>query len=247
MQVTPALETGGVEQVTLDLAAAVAHAGRRSIVASRGGRLEGALAASGAMLARLPVHSRNPFTVAANAAALAKLVRRERVSLIHVRSRAPAFSALSAAKATNVPLVATYHGVYSAGSSLKRWYNAVMTRGDLVIANSSFVRDHIVAEHCLDPARVVVAPEGIDTERFDPAAVAPARIAAVRASWGLAANEPGPVNVFLPRLPKVPVGGRLNAEVLKISRCNAIEVWIPSTRNSARARFIVAIASARVG
>jgi len=178
----------------------VVKAGRASLVASRGGRLEGALEASGARLIRLPVHSKNPLTMAANAARLAAVIRREAVSLIHVRSRAPAFSALSAARATNIPLIATYHGVYAARSALKRWYNAIMTRGDMVIANSNFTAAHVIAEHGLSPQKVAVVPEGIDASRFSLAAVSPSRIAALREAWGLAPGERRFIVLFAARL-----------------------------------------------
>ena len=95
----------------------------------------------------MPVQSKNPLVMLGNAARLVDLIRKEKVSLVHARSRAPAFSALWAAQATHTPFVATYHGVYKARTRLKRWYNAVMTRGDLVIANSDYTRDHVLAEH----------------------------------------------------------------------------------------------------
>jgi glycosyltransferase involved in cell wall biosynthesis len=189
LQVTPELETGGAEQTTLDVAAAVVQAGGRSIVASRGGRMAGRLAESGAALVEMPVQSKNPLTMLANAVRLAGLIEREKVSLIHVRSRAPAFSALIAARVTNIPFLATYHGLYGGGGALKRWYNAIMTRGDLVIANSEFTRAHVIAEHRIDPARVVAIPRGVDLTRFDPAEVSAERIAALRARWGIAPDE----------------------------------------------------------
>jgi glycosyltransferase involved in cell wall biosynthesis len=189
-----------VEGVTLDVAAAVAGAGGRSLVASAGGLLEGRLARDGARLIRLPLDKRNPVAISANAARLAAVIRRERASLVHVRSRAPAFSALLAARATGRPLVATYHGIYSARSGLKRWYNAIMTRGDLVIANSEFTRRHVLAEHGTPHAEIAVIPEGIDTEVFDPAAVSAARVAAVRRSWGLEEGEPRRILLLAARL-----------------------------------------------
>jgi glycosyltransferase involved in cell wall biosynthesis len=189
LQVTPELETGGAEQTTLDVAAAVVRAGARSIVASRGGRMAAALKASGAALVELPVHAKNPVTLLANAVRLATLIEREKVSVVHVRSRAPAFSALIAAQAMRTPLVATYHGVYSAGGPIKRWYNAVMTRGELVIANSEFTRQHVIAEHHLDPAKVIAIPRGVDLARFDPDRVAPERIEALRVAWGVAPDD----------------------------------------------------------
>jgi hypothetical protein len=130
LQVVPELETGGAEQTTIDVARAVIAAGGRALVATRGGRMTARLEADGARLAQMPVQSKNPLVMLGNAARLADLIRAEKVSLVHARSRAPAFAALWAARTTGTPFVATYHGVYKAQSALKRWYNAVMTRGD---------------------------------------------------------------------------------------------------------------------
>jgi len=200
LQVTPRLEGGGVEAVTLDIARAVAAAGARSLVASRGGALEERLTHDGGDLLRLPVHRKSPLALATNAWRLARLIRREGVSLVHVRSRAPAFSALWAARAVGVPIVATYHGIYAARSPLKRWYNGVMTRGDLVIANSAFTGRHINEQHGIDPVHVAVVPEGIDTHLFDPAKVSPERIAAQRAAWGISPEARAPVILEAARL-----------------------------------------------
>ena len=129
LQVVPELETGGAEQTTIDVARAVIEAGGRAFVATRGGRMTARLEGDGARLAQMPVQSKNPLVMLGNASRLVDLIRRENVSLVHARSRAPAFSALWAAQVTKTPFVATYHGVYKARSSVKRWYNAVMTRG----------------------------------------------------------------------------------------------------------------------
>lgn len=199
LQVVPALDAGGVERTTVDVARAVVAAGGRALVASRGGRLVAELAAAGGEWIALPVHSKSPWVMAANARRLATLIRREGVSVVHARSRAPAFSALAASRRTGTPFVATYHGVYNARTPWKRWYNGVMTRGELVIANSDYTRAHVVAEHRLDPARVIAIPRGVDLERFDPATVAPERVAALRAAWGLTPGE-GPVFLLAGRL-----------------------------------------------
>ncbi|MGH7025591.1 MAG: glycosyltransferase [Caulobacteraceae bacterium] len=189
MQITPALEGGGVETLTVDMATAVVVAGGRSLVASRGGRLEEALAWGGGELVRMPVDTRQPWTMMANASRLEDLIRAEKVSLVHVRSRAPAFSALWAARRTRTPLVATYHGIYPARTRAKRWYNSVMTRGDVVIANSTFTRSHILAEHGVAARKIEVIPEGVDIGTFDPILVSPERVARVRASWGVEAGD----------------------------------------------------------
>jgi glycosyltransferase involved in cell wall biosynthesis len=189
LQVVPELETGGAEQTTIDVAHAVVRGGGKALVATRGGRMAARLESDGGRLAQMPVQSKNPLVMLGNAARLVDLIRREKVSLVHARSRAPAFSALWAAQATGTPFVATYHGVYKAKSNLKRWYNAVMTRGDLVIANSNYTRDHVLAEHQLDPEKIVSIPRGVDLDRFNPSWVTTDRVQALRDAWGVDAND----------------------------------------------------------
>jgi glycosyltransferase involved in cell wall biosynthesis len=200
LQVTPALDAGGVERTTIDMAEAIASAGGVALVASAGGRLEPELIEVGGRLSRMPLDSKNPVTMWRNANRLADVIRREGVSLVHVRSRAPAFSAISAARRFGTPVVSTYHGVYNAGSPWKRWYNGVMTRGDLTIANSDYTRAHVIAEHGVDPAKVVSIPRGVDLRAFDPDAISAERVAAVQAAWGLEPDEGRPVLLLAGRL-----------------------------------------------
>lgn len=185
LQVLPALLTGGVERGTVDVAAAVAAAGGRSLVASSGGPMTAELEASGVPHLTLPAASKNPAMIAANALRLAALIRRERVNIVHARSRAPAWSALLAARRTGARFVTTFHGVYGARSEAKRLYNAVMARGRPVIAVSAFVAAHIQAVYGVTADRIRVIHRGIDLDRFDPAGVAPERVARLRRSWGV--------------------------------------------------------------
>lgn len=189
LQVTPELETGGAEQTTIDVAHAVVAQGGKALVATKGGRMAARLEADGGRLAQMPAQSKNPLIMLGNAARLIDLIRREKVSLVHARSRAPAFSALWAAHATKTPFVATYHGVYNAKSNLKRWYNAVMTKGDLVIANSEYTRDHVIKEHGIAPEKVVAIPRGVDLARFEPGVVGCDRVEKLRQAWGVAPDE----------------------------------------------------------
>jgi glycosyltransferase involved in cell wall biosynthesis len=202
LQVIPELQTGGAERTTLEVAEALVAAGGAAFVFTEpGGRLEPELLRLGAQVVHGPARSRNPWTVfVRNAAALTELIRREKIDLVHARSRAPAWSALRAARACGVPFVTTYHGIYNARSDLKRWYNSVMARGDLVIANSQFTADHLMAEHGTAAARVREIPRGVDLRQFDPQAVSPQRLSALRASWGLEADPPRPVIVLPGRL-----------------------------------------------
>jgi len=189
LQVTPELETGGAEQTTIDVAHAVVAQGGKALVATKGGRMAARLTADGGRLAQMPAQSKNPLVMLGNAARLIDLMRREKVSLVHARSRAPAFSALWAAHATKTPFIATYHGVYNARSNLKRWYNAVMTKGDLVIANSEYTRQHVIREHGVPPEKVVAIPRGVDLTRFEPGMVSCDRVKALAEAWGVAPDE----------------------------------------------------------
>ena len=190
LQVLPALRSGGVERGTLEIAEAQIAAGFRAIVASAGGEMVPALEALGAKHITLPLTAKSPWAMWRNAAALAALARAEGVALIHARSRAPAWSALIAARRLGLPFVTTYHGTYNEGFPGKRLYNSVMARGDRVIAISHFIADLIRARHGVAESRLRVIPRGVDPRRFDPALVSPARLAALRAAWGVAEGQP---------------------------------------------------------
>ena len=185
LQVLPALVSGGVERGTLEIAEAIVAAGMRALVASAGGPLVAELERLGARHVALPLTSKSPLGLWRNAGALATLVRTEGVRIVHARSRAPAWSAWLAARRTGARFVTTYHGTYNEGFPGKRRYNAIMARGERVIAISAFIAGHIQARHGTDPARIRIIPRGVDPARFDPAAVDPARLAALRAAWGV--------------------------------------------------------------
>lgn len=218
LQVVPELNAGGVERTALDVSRAVVQAGGTSLIASAGGRLEPELQSEGGELIRLPVQSKNPLTIADNLLRLRRVIRDRKVSLVHVRSRAPALSAIPAARLAGVPAVTTYHGVYNARSAPKRWYNGVMTRGRHVIANSDFTRRHILDTYGLDPRLVTAVSRGTDLRRFSPDAVSADRLAAARAFLGLTPDERRTVFLLAGRLTRwkgqllaVEAGRRLKA------------------------------------
>jgi glycosyltransferase involved in cell wall biosynthesis len=187
LQIVPALDTGGAERTTIDIARALKAAGWTALVATRGGRLALELAEAGGELIRMKADSKNPRTIWANAAELVRLIRERNISLIHARSRAPAWSAYLAARRCGIPFVTTYHGIYNARGPFKRWYNSVMAKGDVVIANSQWTAEHVRASHA--PKRLVTIPRGIDLKYFDPAKVDAYRVTALRARWHVQSDE----------------------------------------------------------
>jgi glycosyltransferase involved in cell wall biosynthesis len=188
LQVVPALETGGVERTALEVGRAIVEAGGRSLVASAGGPMVSELEAGGSRHVELPLASKNPVVMAANRRRLARLIRFEGVSLVHARSRAPAWSAYGAARDAGVPFVTTYHGIYSGRTRTKILYNSVMARGDRVIANSAYtaeaIRTTYGAKAYFDAGGLRTIPRGADLSRFDGALLDAARRDAALAAFG---------------------------------------------------------------
>jgi glycosyltransferase involved in cell wall biosynthesis len=189
LQIIPQLDAGGAERTTIDVAAALIDAGARAVVASEGGRLVPELQAKGGLWIPFPAATKNPLSMALNTRRLAALMRAEGVDIIHARSRAPAWVALGAARATKTPFVTTYHGAYAGKSKIKLSYNSVMARGDAVIANSNYTARAIRALYPQAEGRIRVIHRGTDFRRFAPEAVDPERVRKLRQSWGAAPDE----------------------------------------------------------
>ena len=190
LQVLPALNTGGVERGTIEMARAIVEAGGQALVASAGGRLVPELERVGGRHVTLPLASKNPLTIWRNAGLLTDLVHSNDITLVHARSRAPAWSALLAARRGAARFVTTWHGVYSEDFPFKRHYNAVMGKGERVIAISRFVAERLRTQYGVEEERLRIVPRGVDIDSFDPARIAPERVARLARDWGLAADRP---------------------------------------------------------
>ena len=191
LQVLPRLAGGGgVERETLDVSRALTADGWRSIIVSEGEADGAAAEAIGAHHASLSVASRNPAQAPGAIRRLARLIAAEDVDLVHARSRWPAWLARYAARRTGRPFVTTFHGAYSTDWPGKRRYNAIMTRGDRVIAISAFIARHIAETYTVEPRRIRTIPRGVDLSAFDPARVDAGRIAALRDAWQVPEGRP---------------------------------------------------------
>jgi glycosyltransferase involved in cell wall biosynthesis len=190
LQLIPRLDSGGAERTTVEITEALVAAGARALVATEGGRLTGAVEAAGGRIIQLPLTAKNPVTILATGFALARLVRREGIAILHARSRGPAWSALIAARLSGAKLVTTYHGLYAAKGALKRRYNSVMARGARVIANSEFTARHVAAAYPAARPRLRTIPRGVDLAVFDPARVSDEAVAALRRSWAVPEEAP---------------------------------------------------------
>uniref|UniRef100_UPI003BA8DC5D glycosyltransferase family 4 protein n=1 Tax=Stappia sp. TaxID=1870903 RepID=UPI003BA8DC5D len=195
LQVIPALETGGAERTTLDVAARLVSEGHRALVASAGGRLVPELEALGATHIGMPLAAKSPLTLWRNARDLGRLIAREKVDLVHARSRAPAWSALRAARRARVPFVTTYHGIYNQSNALKAFYNSVMARGDAVIANSRYTAALIAERHPFARPRITVIHRGSDLAALARGSVSQDRRRDLARAWGLEEGEPVILNL----------------------------------------------------
>jgi glycosyltransferase involved in cell wall biosynthesis len=184
VQLLPALEAGGVERSTLEIADALVRAGHRAVVVSAGGRLLPQLQALGAEHVLLPIGRKSPL-VLRHLPALRRVLRG--ADIVHARSRLPAWlgwMALRGIHAGRPHFVTTAHGLNSPSR-----YSAIMTRGERVVCVSRTVRDYLLRHYPkVDPARLVVVPRGIDPAAFPPAPLpdraARAQVAALHPQLG---------------------------------------------------------------
>ena len=191
LQILPRLGgAGGVERETLDISRALAAAGWRSIIVSEAETDRAAAGEAGAHHAALPVARRNPMLAPESIRRLVRLIAEEDVDLVHARSRWPAWLARYATRRTGGPFVTTFHGAYSTDWPGKRRYNAIMARGDRVIAVSAFIARYIAETYAIEPGRIRTIPRGVDLSAFDPARVDAGRIAALRAAWQVPEGRP---------------------------------------------------------
>jgi len=190
LQVLPRLVTGGVERGTVEITQALTNAGWKAVVASAGGPMVREIERAGGVHVTLPLASKNPLVIHANIGRLAQVIRDHNIDIVHARSRAPAWSARAAAKRTGVHFVTTFHNAYGAENAVKRLYNSVMARGELVIAISGFVADHITAVYGVPRERIRVIHRGVDIKRFDPEKVRAERIIKLMEEWRLPDGMP---------------------------------------------------------
>ncbi|MBX5477385.1 MAG: glycosyltransferase, partial [Clostridia bacterium] len=169
MLLAMALDLGGAETHVVTLAEGLRRHGWTPVVVSAGGRLVDRLAAAGIRHLRAPLASRSPLDVLRAWLHVRRALRAEAPDVVHAHARIPAWVSETARRGLDMPLVTTYHGVYNAG-----WFWRRVSRwGDVTIAVSPEVKDHLVQRLGAPEARIRVIPNGVDTAHFAPAAVPP--------------------------------------------------------------------------
>ena len=171
LQVIPRLGYGGAEIGCYDLAHYLKEQKSSSFIATSGGELLKYIDKKKVKLFRLPVHSKNPLLIFINIFILTFIVLFYKINILHVRSRAPAWSCYYVSKITRCKLVTTFHGTYNFNNSIKKKYNAIMLQSDCVIAGSNFIFSHIKEKYPEYISRIkkfLVIFRGINTEYYDP-------------------------------------------------------------------------------
>ena len=170
LQVIPKLGYGGAETGCYDIAHYLPENGCESFIVTSGGELTKFVDKKKVKLIKLPVHSKNPLLILINTILLIGIILFFKISIVHARSRAPAWSCLFATKLTNRKFVTTFHGTYNFNGSLKKFYNSVMVRSDLIIAGSNFIFSHIkenYSEFLKSQKKFLVIFRGINVDYFD--------------------------------------------------------------------------------
>jgi len=170
LQVIPKLGYGGAETGCYDIAHYLPENNCKSFIITSGGELTKFIDKEKVRLIKLPVHSKNPILIFFNAIILVGIIIFFNISIVHARSRAPAWSCFFATKLTRRKFVTTFHGTYNFSGKLKKFYNSIMVRSDLVIAGSNFIFSHIkenYSEFLRLKKKFLVIFRGINVDYFD--------------------------------------------------------------------------------
>ena len=192
LQVIPRLGYGGAETGCYDLAHYLHEQDCKSYIVTSGGELIKYIDKKKVKLIKLPVQSKNPLIIIINSIALTLLILFLNISIVHARSRAPAWSCYLATKITRRKFVTTFHGTYNFKNSIKKFYNSIMVKSDVLIAGSNFIFSHISENYqkfLNSKKKFLVIFRGINTEYFDSDTIKKKDIDKLKATWKIEDNK----------------------------------------------------------
>ena len=213
LQLAPALDSPDLDRAAIDVAAALAEAGARPLVAAPPGPLVSELQAKGGVWINFPTQSKNPIAMTMLMSRLRSLLLQEQVDLVHARSRPAGWVAYFATRALKTPLVTSLHQISPGQTVVKQLYNSVMAKGDLVVAGSKFASATILSLYPVAAGRIVLIRPGVDLKPFTAAAIQPARVQALRQAWQAAPDER---IILLVARPSVWKGHKVLIEALRV-------------------------------
>ena len=192
LQVIPKLGYGGAETGCYDIAHYLPENNCKSFIVTSGGELTKFINKEKVRLIKLPVHSKNPLLIFLNSIVLIFIILFYDISIVHARSRAPAWSCYFATKLTGRKFVTTFHGTYNFNSKIKRLYNSVMVKSDLIIAGSNFIFSHIkdnYSDYLNTKSKLLVIFRGINVDYFDPTTKTEAEEKRLIKKWEIEENK----------------------------------------------------------
>ena len=192
LQVIPKLGFGGAETGCYDIAHYLPENGCKSFIVTSGGELTKFVNKEKVKLIKLPVHSKNPLIIFFNSIVLIFIIILNNISIVHARSRAPAWSCFFATKVTRRKFVTTFHGTYNFNGKIKKFYNSIMVKSNLVIAGSNFIFSHIknnYSEYLNLKNKLLVIFRGINVDYFDPTTKTEMEEKQLLKSWGIEENK----------------------------------------------------------
>ena len=192
LQVIPRLGYGGAETGCYDLAHYLPENDCSSFIVTSGGELVRFIDKKKVKLITLPVHSKNPILMLFNSIALIFIILIHNISIVHARSRAPAWSCLFATMITRRKFVTTFHGTYNFNNSIKKFYNSVMVRSNLIIAGSNFIFSHIkenYTKYLNVKKKFLVIFRGINIDYFDPSTTLENEENDLLSNWGITRDK----------------------------------------------------------
>ena len=189
LQIIPNMEIGGAERTVLEITSFIKDTEFSSLVLTSGGKLIGELEKENIEVIKLKIDKKNPYSIIKNFFLFIKIFREKKIDLIHVRSRAPAWSAIFAAKKIGIPALTTWHGHVSNSSFIKKIYNSIMLKGDAVIANSAYTAERISKIYNIDLNKIDIISRGVNVESFEGSKFSNTEISNMRKMWSVDDNK----------------------------------------------------------
>tara|TARA_B100001939_G_scaffold194356_1_gene167150 strand:+ start:1806 stop:2981 length:1176 start_codon:yes stop_codon:yes gene_type:complete len=189
LQIIPNMEIGGAERTVLEITSFLKDKEFSSLVLTSGGKLIGELEKENIEVIKLKIDKKNPYSIIKNFFLFIKIFREKKIDLVHVRSRAPAWSAIFAAKKIGIPVLTTWHGHVSNSSFIKKIYNSIMLKGDAVIANSAYTAERISKIYNIDLNKIDIISRGVNVESFEGSKFSNTEISNMRKMWSVDDNK----------------------------------------------------------
>ena len=189
LQIIPNMEIGGAERTVLEITSFLKDKEFSSLVLTSGGKLIGELEKENIEVIKLKIDKKNPYSIIKNFFLFIKIFREKKIDLVHVRSRAPAWSAIFAAKKIGIPVLTTWHGHVSNSSFIKKIYNSIMLKGDAVIANSAYTAERISKIYNIDLNKIDIISRGVNVESFEGSKFSNTEISNMKKIWSVDDNK----------------------------------------------------------